>query len=405
MSRLEELIKELCPNGVEYKKIGEIGSVCMCKRIMKHQTNTEGGIPFYKIGTFGREVNAYISKEIYEEYKSKYSYPKKGDILISAAGTIGRTVVFDGNPAYYQDSNIVWVDNDEKYVKNTFLYYIYQMQPWKIQSGGTISRLYNDNILNTLIPIPPMGVQDKIVSLLDNFTELTTELVIELTAELSARRKQYEHYRDELLAFKNKDVQWKTLNEISTEMYRGAGIKRDHVTADGIPCVRYGEIYTSYDISFEKCISYTTESEITSKKYFENGDILFAITGESVEEISKSIAYLGNEKCMAGGDIVVMKHNQNPIYLAYALSTVNAQKQKSKGKVKNKVVHSSVPSLKEIVIPIPSLAEQDRISKILVSMNSLCEDISTSIKSEIEARRKQYEFYRDKLLTFRKLEE
>ena len=118
-------------------------------------------------------------------------------------------------------------------------------------------------------------------------------------------------------------------------MYRGAGIKRNEVTESGISCVRYGEIYTTYNVTFDKCVSHTNEEKITSKKYFEYGDVLFAITGESVEEIGKSIVYLGNEKCLAGGDIVVMKHKQNPKYLAFALSTTNAQMQKSKGKIKS----------------------------------------------------------------------
>lgn len=123
-------------------------------------------------------------------------------------------------------------------------------------------------------------------------------------------------------------VEYKKLGEIATHIYRGAGITRDQVTPTGIPCVRYGEIYTTYNIWFDKCVSYTDEKVIASKKYFEYGDILFAITGESVEDIAKSCVYIGNEKCLAGGDIVVLKHNQEPKYISYALSTVDAQKQK-----------------------------------------------------------------------------
>ena len=113
MSRLDELIQELCPDGVNYKTLGDIGRVAMCKRIMKSETNSEGGIPFYKIGTFGGTANAFISEDLFTQYKEMYSYPKKGDILISASGTIGRTVIFDGEPSYFQDSNIVWLEHDE----------------------------------------------------------------------------------------------------------------------------------------------------------------------------------------------------------------------------------------------------------------------------------------------------
>lgn len=196
-------------------------------------------------------------------------------------------------------------------------------------------------------------------------------------------------------------VAYVSLGNLATDIYRGAGIKRDEVTEKGIPCVRYGEIYTLYDISFCECVSHTTEDVVAKPKYFEYGDIIFAITGESVEEIGKSIAYLGNEKCMAGGDTVVMKHNQEPRYISYALSTTEVQAQKSKGRVKSKVVHSSVPALKEIVIPLPPLEEQKRIADILDNFHQLCNDISAGIPAEIDARTKQYEYYRDKLLSFR----
>ena len=109
-------------------------------------------------------------------------------------------------------------------------------------------------------------------------------------------------------------MEYKKLGDIATDVFRGAGITRDQVTEEGTPCVRYGEIYTTYGIYFDTCVSHTDESTIQSKKYFEHGDLLFAITGESVEDIAKSTAYVGYEKCLAGGDIVVLKHKQNPKY-------------------------------------------------------------------------------------------
>ena len=138
-----------------------------------------------------------------------------------------------------------------------------------------------------------------------------------------------------------------------------------------------------------------------SPKYFEHGDILFAITGESVEDIAKSVAYLGNEKCLAGGDIVVLKHKQNPRYLAHVLSTESAREQKGKGKVKSKVVHSNVPSIEDIEIPLLPLDIQEKLENILDNFEIICNSLSTGLPAEIEARKKQYEYYRDKLLTFK----
>ena len=161
--------------------------------------------------------------------------------------------------------------------------------------------------------------------------------------------------------------EYRKLGEIATEMYRGSGIKRDQVTKEGTPCVRYGEIYTTYNISFDTCASHTKIENVTSPKYFEYGDLLFAITGESVEDIGKTIAYLGDEKCLCGGDIICMKHHQNPKYLAYALSTPDAIRQKGIGKTKLKVVHTNAPALKAISIPLAPLSEQQSIVDYLDS--------------------------------------
>ena len=174
----------------------------MCKRIMKAETNSNGDVPFYKIGTFGKRPDAYITKKKYEEYRNTYAYPRKGDILISAAGTIGRTVVYNGEAAYYQDSNIVWIANDESIVLNKYLQYCYQLQPWNVSTGGTIARLYNDNIIHAKICVPPINEQKRIISVLDRFDTLCNDLSTGLPAEIEARQKQYEYYRDKLLSFK-----------------------------------------------------------------------------------------------------------------------------------------------------------------------------------------------------------
>ena len=172
--------------GVEMKKLGEVGDICMCKRIMKDQTSEKGDIPFFKIGTFGGKADAYISRELFEDYKEKYS----------AAGTIGRTVVFNGEDAYFQDSNIVWISNNEQLVLNTFLRYLYGVIDWKID-GGTIKRLYNYNLKNATIYVPTLQAQSRIVSILDTFEQS----IANLEAQLAMREKQYEYYREKLLRF------------------------------------------------------------------------------------------------------------------------------------------------------------------------------------------------------------
>lgn len=157
----------------EKRKFGDLGSVSMCKRIFKEQTATEGDIPFYKIGTFGGEPDAFISRALFEEYKEKYQYPEVGDMLISASGTIGRTVEYAGEDAYFQDSNIVWFKHDDR-VDNSFLKCIYSSVKWSGIEGSTIKRLYNDNFLKTEFSMPNAEEQKKIGEYFQNLDHLIT---------------------------------------------------------------------------------------------------------------------------------------------------------------------------------------------------------------------------------------
>ena len=157
----------------EQRKLGEVGSVSMCRRIFKEQTSESGDIPFYKIGTFGGQADAFISEELFAEYRSKYPYPKEGDILISASGSIGRTVEFTGGNEYFQDSNIVWLSHDDR-LDNTFLKYFYSVVKWAGIEGSTIKRLYNDNILHTVISMPSVAEQKKIGAFFKELDHLIT---------------------------------------------------------------------------------------------------------------------------------------------------------------------------------------------------------------------------------------
>ena len=175
-------------------RLGEIGKISMCKRILKSQTNEFSGIPFYKISTFGDIPTVYIDEKIYREYKEKYSYPKKGDILISAAGTIGKTVIFDGEDSYFQDSNIVWIENDESKVTNQFLYYFLQTNPFITTNGSTIKRLYNDNLRDTKIPnVPSIQQQNQITDILGALDE-KIQINNQINQELEAMAKTLYDY-------------------------------------------------------------------------------------------------------------------------------------------------------------------------------------------------------------------
>ncbi|GAA7109629.1 hypothetical protein HpBGD24_14320 [Helicobacter pylori] len=206
----------------------------MCKRVMKHQTTRYGEIPFYKIGTFGNTADAFISKKLFLEYQTKYSFPKKGDI-----GTIGRAVIYDGKPAYFQDSNIVWIDNDETLVKNDFLFYVYSNVKWNTEHT-TILRLYNDNFKNTLIPLPPLNEQiaiADILSALDNYLHALRALILKKESVKKALSFELLSQRKRLRGF-NQAWQKVRLGDICY-LKNGFSFKSDLFKNMGIPIIRY----------------------------------------------------------------------------------------------------------------------------------------------------------------------
>ena len=186
----------------EQRKFGDVGTVAMCKRIFKEETSENGEVPFYKIGTFGGEPDAYISREVYEKYKTMYPYPKKGDILISASGSIGRTVEYTGKDEYFQDSNIVWLQHN-KNIDNSFLKVLYSVVQWSCE-GSTIKRLYNDNFLKTKIVIPNIKEQMLIgeyFGRLDNLITLHQRRPSRIIGLSAAEFCQRTHYKIDILIF------------------------------------------------------------------------------------------------------------------------------------------------------------------------------------------------------------
>lgn len=423
MTKLEELINEFCPDGVEYYSLSELFIQFSGMGGVSNKWADSGNCQFIDYMNAYNNISIDVTNLPYATVKNLNQFIlRQGDILFTSASETPDECAYSSviedeiTDGIFMDDHLFGLRIKDEYIKNispSYLKYAFRSVSFRKQIKKAVrgvTRFYvsKPDFMKLLIPLPPLSIQSEIVHILDSFTLLTAEL----TAELTARQKQYAFYRDYLLDFSNEDVtkkipdidcsnvEYKRLGDIATAIYRGAGIKRDEVTETGIPCVRYGEIYTTYNVTFNNCVSHTDEDKIQNKKYFEHGDVLFAITGESVEEIAKSCVYLGHDKCLAGGDIVVLKHNQNPKYMAYVLSTTNAQSQKSKGKVKSKVVHSSVPAISDIIIPIPPLAEQEKIANMIVRFDHLCNDISNGLPAEIEARKKQYEYYRDTLLSF-----
>ncbi len=224
----------IIPNDWYDYQLGDVGEVLMCKRVYANQTSEVGEIPFYKIGTFGKAADAFISRQLYEDYRRKYSYPQKGDILISAAGTLGKTVVYDGQEAYFQDSNIVWLKTDDRKLSNKYLIHYYQIINWPTPEGATIQRLYNGIIREAHIVAPAVSEQQKIAAILT-----TQDKVIELKEKrLAEKLRQKKYLMQQLLTGRKRltgfNLAWKKtklkniLHERKT--YSPKGLEYPHVT-------------------------------------------------------------------------------------------------------------------------------------------------------------------------------
>lgn len=377
---------------VEWKKLGDIGEICMCKRIMKEQTSEDGEIPFYKIGTFGGVADAYISRTLFEDYKSRFSYPQKGEILISASGTIGRSVIFNGENAYFQDSNIVWLKNNERIVKNKYLYYIYQIVNWKTD-GGTIKRLYNYNLRNTEIPIPSLAEQNRIVGILDTFTES----IENIKKQIQLRKKQYEYYRDQLLDLEGKPgVDVKKLGDIM-QIVRGASPRpiKNYITTseDGVNWIKIGDV--SADAKYVTKVNEKITKEGAAKsRHLKPGDFI----------LSNSMSFgrpyiLKTDGCIHDGWIAMSDFNKvvSPNFLYELLNSIPVQKYwKQKANNGGAMANLNSDIVRDTPVFIPSVNEQSRIVSILDQFESSI----SNLEQQLSQRQKQYEFYRNKLLTF-----
>ncbi len=326
-------------------RLGDIGKPCMCKRVMKHQTTRYGEIPFYKIGTFGNTADAFISKKLFLEYKTKYSFPKKGDILISASGTIGRAVIYDGKPAYFQDSNIVWIDNDETLVKNDFLFYAYSNVKWNTEHT-TILRLYNDNFRNTLIPLPPLNEQiaiANILSALDRYLYTLDALILKKESVKKALSFELLSQRKRLKGF-NQAWQKVKLGDIAN--YLTSNLSVEQITQQGKIKV--------YDVN--NFIGYTDTTFISDKPY------ISIVKDGSVGRV-RILPPKTNILSTMGA--LIANHKTTTEFLFYLLSNFDF-KNFTSGSI---IPHIYFKDYKEKTIFLPPLNEQAAIANILSALD------------------------------------
>ncbi|GAA9062288.1 hypothetical protein HpHA207_04350 [Helicobacter pylori] len=335
---------------------------------MKHQTTRYGEIPFYKIGTFGNTADAFISKKLFLEYKTKYSFPKKGDILISASGTIGRAVIYDGKPAYFQDSNIVWIDNDETLVKNDFLFYAYSNVKWNTEHT-TILRLYNDNFRNTLIPLPSLNEQNAIANILsdlDRYLCALDSLIFKkegvkkaLSFELLSQRKRLKGFNQA----------WQRVR-LGTYKYRRGSFPQPYgnpqwYSDNGMPFVQV------YDVGENFKLTQKTKQKISKiaqpmSVFVPKNSVIITLQG-TIGRVA-----LTQYDCYCDRTILIFDNNTlndvNKYFFVLSLFTkFEEEKRKADGSIIKTITKQT---LKDFEILLPPLNEQNAIANILSALDN-----------------------------------
>ncbi|MFZ1514403.1 MAG: restriction endonuclease subunit S [Saprospiraceae bacterium] len=366
MNKIDELIQQLCPDGVRFKELGKVIKLQKGKQLNKELLNEFGKYPAYNGGiTYSGFTDTYNQEE--------------NTIIISQGGVSAGFVNFV-TTKFYANAHCYVVLPDIKVVLNRYVYHYLKLNQEKLtekQYGAGIPALRTSEILKIDIPVPPLKVQEEIVKTLDLFTELEAEL----EAELEVRKTQYTYYRDALLRFEGKDVEWKAIGEVS-EIKRGVAFTKRQAKPGGYPVVANAPIP----------ICFHNESNRSGES------IVIARSGANAGLVS-----YWNEKIFLTDAFSIHPNNTllKAKFVYYYLK--NLQYEMHLMKNGGGVPHVRASDFEVYKIPIPPMQQQDRIIKILDQFDSLVNDISVGLPAEIQARRKQYEYYRNSLLTFKEV--
>lgn len=388
------------------KKLGDVGKVCMCKRIFANQTSDTGEVPFFKIGTFGKEADAYISKELYEDYKQRFSYPQEGDVLISAAGTLGRSIVFDGKDAYFQDSNIVWLDIDKDLLCNEYLYHYYKVIKWGASEGSTIARLYNGIICNTHIALPDVEEQQQIATVLSELDELMSLTEKQITKKKAIKQGTMQ----ELLTGKRRlpgfsgELETFVFGDLFDFIPNNAFTRAQLSDSGKVKNIHYGDILTKFgaNISADSNEIPYIEREIdlsrfAEKSYLQSGDIVIADTAED-DTVGKALEVINVECPVLAGQHTLLcrpKANFAEKFLGYYLNAACYHDQLLPFIVGTKVSSVSKASIAQTRLVVPKYEEQQAISCILSDMD----DDITELEQKLEKYRQVKKGMMQQLLT------
>jgi type I restriction enzyme S subunit len=396
MSYLDKLLQGV---EVEWKTIDNLFHVkngyTPSKSNQEYWTN--GTIPWFRMEDI-RKNGRVLSDSIQHVSESavKGQLIPENSLLMSTTATIGEhALILVPYLTNQQITNFSLKTSYADKVSIKYLFYcFFDFGKWSIENAnrnGGLSIIGTNKLKEYTIPIPPLAVQNKIVSILDNFTELT------------ARKKQYIFYREQFFEFDDVEIKREPLGIIG-EFQRGKRFVKDDMLSEGVPCIHYGEMYTYYGTWANKSKSFLSEELVERKnlRIAENGDVVIVAAGETIEDIGLGTAWLGNEGVVIHDACFSFRSPLNPKYVAYFTRTKQFHDQIKKHISSGKISAINARGLEKVLIPVPSPEEQARIVSILDKFDTLTTSISEGLPKEIELRKKQYEYYRDKLLTFPK---
>lgn len=412
MNKLNELIHMLCPEGVEYKRLGEIATVSRGGNFQK-KDYVETGIPCIHYGQIYTQYRLFVDKTISfisEEKAARQKFAVKNDIIMAVTSEniddVCKCVAWLGEEdvAVSGHTAIIHHTINPKYL----VYYLHSTmffkQKTKLAHGTKVIEVTPDKLLNIILPVPPAEIQSEIVRILDNFTQLTTELAIKLTAEITAKQKQYEYYKDQLLSFVCNVPQVK-LGDYFPHIRNGfVGTATPYFTTEdnGIRYLKGTNIHDGVISDNDFCYITPEFHQKHIRNELKINDILMVQSGHVGECAVVTEQYVG-ANCHA---LIIMSNGGNcsSKYVVHYLHTTEGKKKLAAITTGGTIKHILASEMKKFTIPLPALDEQERIVDILDRLDAHCNDLVSDITAEVEARQKQYEHYRDKLLSFKEKE-